>query len=447
MRSSHHPAPSVGRRRRLLPRIAAAAVAGVLAGTLAPGAALPARAAVAGMSAVDPQNGFPTWYSDGTVKLQLCYMAGAGCLSEPPNPEAPASYPENFPEEAFWFAAEASGGNLRLYEAGLEGAHLNGPVVPGEQMGFGRLRFVVDNLRAGASYTIRHPYGENTFVAERDPKVATRGRIKQTIDAGVCTPSPRVPCDWAGVGEAFLGPDAGTTTSTFLRQVGAAAGTLGDINTPRAVTGAPSGHNAVTISGPDAGGPGVDTLTVGQFTVQGLIFDGADAAPSTPDLAAASDSGRSSTDNITNVAAPTFTGTVPGIGATEASVGLIIDGATTPAVDGATLNGAYSLTLPTNLASGVHKGQARTPNPAYAVDPATGLPVDPAVPQYLTSGTLTFTVDTVAPPVAIVAPKPSNPSLDATPTVTFSGEAGAAVECQLLPSNPAWDPTCTSPKT
>src|SRR4051794_16816753 len=319
MRSSHHPAPSVGRRRRLLPRIAAAAVAGVLAGTLAPGAALPAHAAVAGLSGVDPQNGFPTWYSDGTVKLQLCYMAGAGCLSEPPDPGAPASYPNNFPEEAFWFDAQATGGNLGLYEAALEGAHVNGPVVPGEQMGFGRLRFVVDNLRAGASYTIKHPYGENTFVADRDPKVATRGRIKATIDAGVCAPTRATPCDWAGVGEAFLGPDAATTTSTFLRQVGAPAGTLGDINTPRAVTGAPSGLNAVTITGPDAGGPGVDSLTVSQFTVQGLIFNGADAGPSTPDLAAASDSGRSASDNITNVPTPTLTGTVPGTGANEAT--------------------------------------------------------------------------------------------------------------------------------
>ncbi|MCW2803112.1 MAG: hypothetical protein JWN06_1329, partial [Propionibacteriaceae bacterium] len=68
------------------------------------------------MSPVDPQNGFPTWYSDGTNKLQLCYMAGAGCLSEPPNPDAPASYPDNFPEEAFWFQAAATGGNVS-YEA------------------------------------------------------------------------------------------------------------------------------------------------------------------------------------------------------------------------------------------------------------------------------------------------------------------------------------------
>ncbi len=419
----------------------------MLAAALSPLAAGPAAAATAGMSPVDPQTGFPTWYSDGSVKLQFCYMAGAGCLSEPPDPNSPASYPDNFPEEAFWFNAEASSGNLGLYEAALEGAHLNGVVQPGDQMGFGRLRFIVDNIKPGASYTITHPYGVNTFIAEQDPKVATLGRIKQTIDAGVCTPTTRVPCDWAGVGEAFLGDDAATTTSTFLKQVGAPAGTLGDITTARAVTGAPTGNNFVRVDGPDAGGPGINTLTVSTFTVQGLIFNGADDAPSTPDLAPASDSGKSPTDNITNVVTPTLTGSVPGVGASEATVELLVDGAATPAAATTTVAGAYSVALDTALSSGVHRVQARTPNPAYTVDPATGEPVDPAIPQHLTSGTLTFTVDTAAPPVTIVAPFPSNPTADTTPTLNFtSSEAGVSFACQLLPSNPDWDETCSSPK-
>jgi len=163
----------------------------------------------------------------------------------------------------------------------------------------------------------------------------------------------------------------------------------------------------VTITGPDAGGPGIDTLTVRQFTVQGLIYDGADAAPSTPDLATASDSGRSSTDNITNVAAAAFTGSVPGRGVTEASVELVVDGSATPAAQGVTLDGGYSIALPTDLPGGVHRISARTPNPAYQLDEA-GAPVDPSVPPFLTSGTLTFTIDT-PPPVSIVGsgPRPS----------------------------------------
>jgi hypothetical protein len=94
----------------------------------------------------------------------------------------------------------------------------------------------------------------------------------------------------------------------------------------------------------------------------------------------------------------------------------------------------------------VHRVAARTPNPAYTLNP-DGSPTNPAVAQFLTSTALTFTVDTTAPPVTIVAPFPSNPSADTTPTVSFTGEAGASFECRLLPSNPDWDPTCVSPKS
>ena len=418
----------------------------LLAAAMAPLAMLPAEAALAGVSPVDPQIGFPTWYSDGTVKLQLCYMAGSGCLSEPPNPGAPAAYPDNFPDEAFWFQASAEGGTL-LYEAALEAAHANEAVIPGDQQGFARLRFVMDGLVPGATYTFRHPYGVNTFTA--DPPGGKRpGEIKQTIDAGLCTPSPRNPCDWVGVGEAFLGDYKDGTTATFLRQIGAPAGTIGDINTARPVTGAPSGLNAVIVEGPNAGGPGVNTLRIDNFTVQGLIYDGPDAAPSTPDLAAASDSGRSNSDNTTNNTTPTFTGTVPGVGASEAPVEIVLDGAATPAATTTTVNGAYAVPLDAALAPGPHRVQARTLNPAYTVDPETGLPTDPAIPQYLTSGTLSFTVDTTAPTTSIIAPFPSNPSADATPTVTYrSDDPAASHECQLLPSNGSWDPTCVSPKS
>jgi len=396
---------------------ASVAAGALLTAALSPLAAVPASAAAAGVGPVDPSNGFPTWFSDGTVKLQLCYMAGAGCLSEPPDPAAPASYPDNFPEEAFWFAAEASGGNLRLYEAALEGAHVNGPVVDGEQMGFGRLRFRLNGLTPNASYTITHPYGVHTFTAD------ATGVINQTLDEGVCAPTATVACDWAGVGAAFLGDFGPGTTATFLRQDGAAPGTLGDINTARTVTGAPSGNNFVNVVGPNAGGPGVNTLTVNTFTVQGLIAEGTETGPSTPDLAAASDSGRSNADNITNVAAPTITGTLPA--GTSGPVQIRVDGG---APRTATLTGStYSLKL-APLANGNHAVQA--------------------VAGGLTSGTLNFRVDTVAPPVSIVSPFPSSPSLDNTPTLNFtSSDGGARFECQLQPTNVTWDPTCASPKT
>ena len=414
-------------------RLAPVAAGALLAAALAPLGAAPAGAETAGMGPVDQANGFPTWYSDGTVKLQLCYMANAGCLTEPPDPNSPASYPDNFPDEAFWFNAEASGGNLGLYEAALEAAHVNGPVVDGDQMGFGRLRFRLNNLVAGASYTITHPYGVHTFTAEPDPKDPRLGEINVTLDEG-CTPSATAACDWASVGASFLGDFTSGSTATFLRQDGAAAGTLGDINTSTTVTGAPSGTNAVIVTGPDAGGSGVDTLTVNTFTVQGLIDGASDGAPSAPDLAAASDTGRSSTDNVTRVTTPTITGTLPA--GASGPVQLIVDGGAPRAT---TLTGStYSATLAA-LPQGVHRVQSRITNPAFAADPTQ--------PQFLVSSTLTFTVDTSAPAVSVTAPFPSTPSLDNTPTLSFSGEAGSRFECQLQPSNPIWDATCASPKT
>ncbi|MFP3461781.1 FG-GAP-like repeat-containing protein [Arthrobacter globiformis] len=398
-------------------RLAPAVAGALLAAALSPLGALPAHAETAGMGPVDPANGFPTWFSDGTVRLQFCYQAGQGCLTEPPDPSAPASYPDNFPDEAFWFGAEASSGNLRLYEAALEGAHANGPVVDGDQMGFGRLRFRLNGLTPNASYTITHPYGLHTFTADAD------GVINQTLDQGVCAPSLATPCDWAGVGAAFLGDFGRGTTATFLRQDGAAPGTLGDINTARTVTGAPSGNNFVRVVGPNAGGSGVNILTVNTFTVQGLIATDSVGGPNTPDLAAASDSGRSNSDNITRVATPTITGTLPA--GTAGPVQLIVDGGAPRA---ATLTGStYSLTLPA-LANGPHSVQA--------------------VAGGQNSGTLRFTVDTVAPPVSIVSPFPSSPSLDNTPTLNFtSSDPQARFECQLQPTNTVWDPTCASPKT
>lgn len=396
-------------------RLAAVVSGALLAASLAPLTALPGSAATAGMGPVDETNGFPTWYSDGTVRLQLCYEAGKGCLSEPPNPGA-ASYPDNFPDEAFWFAAMADVGTIGSYEAALEAAHANEVVNDGDQMGFGRLRFRFDGLQAGASYTITHPYGEHTFEAD------ATGVINQTLDEG-CEPTATTPCDWAGVGASFLGAYATGSTATFLKQEGAAAGTIGDINTARAVTGAPSGNNFVRVDGPNAGGPGMNTVTTNLFTVQGLIATATEAGPSTPDLAAASDSGRSSTDNITKVTTPTLTGTLPA--GTTGPVEVSVNGGTAQA---ATVTGStYSVTL-APLAQGPHTVLARA--------------------GAQTSGTLTFTVDTTAPTASVTAPFPSTPSADNTPTLNFSSpDPQARYECRLLPTNADWDPTCSSPKT
>ena len=58
-------------------------------------------------------NGFPSWYRDSTgIRLEGCWQTGDP-LCEPladeiPNPDAPSSYPDNFPGEHFYQMADAS---------------------------------------------------------------------------------------------------------------------------------------------------------------------------------------------------------------------------------------------------------------------------------------------------------------------------------------------------
>ncbi|WP_458115772.1 FG-GAP-like repeat-containing protein [Arthrobacter sp. D2-10] len=411
---SNHPYavdPPTGRRTL---RLTSSVLTGALLITaLAPFAAAPAQAATAATGPISTLHGYPEWYDDGTIKLALCYEAGRGCLSEPPNPELPVSYPDNFPDESFWFAASADVGTLGSYEAALEAAHANDAVVPGDQIGFGRLRFRFEGLQANGSYTFTHPYGVHTFTADGE------GVINETIDDG-CADTP---CNWEAVGQAFLGDYAVGTTARFLRQTTAPAGTIGDINTARTVTGAPSGNNSVSIVG-----PGVNQST-NLFTVQGLIADVVDGAPSTPDLDTLSDSGRSNADNITNDTTPTFSGTATA----GATVELVVNGVGTGVTAVASATGAYTLTPTTALTSGAYRVQARV-----VTDATTG--------AVATSGTLQMTVDTAAPAAPTFQSTPSNPSADTTPSFTFSGEASANFECQLLPSNATWR-ACTSPHT
>ncbi|WP_052510752.1 VCBS repeat-containing protein [Crystallibacter crystallopoietes] len=414
-------------RRRPFKRLATTATAAaVLAAAFAPLSIAPAQAELPGAGPIDPANGYPMWYSDGTVRLQFCYTAELGCLSTPPN-AGPASYPDNFPDEAFWYAATADIGDIGSYEAALEGAHANEAVVDGDQIGFARLRFRLTGLVDGATYTITHPYGVHTFEAVAGN---SGGEINETIDAGECTPGA---CDWDGVGRAFLGDYGNGTTATFLRQVNPPAGKIGDPNVATAVTGAPSGNNFVRVDGPNAGGPGINTITASSFAVQGVISDTTDGAPSMPDLAAASDSGSSSTDNITNNTTPTFTGSA----ADGSTVELLVDGAV--AGSAVATGGNYSIPVTAALAEGPRRVTARIANPAS--------PADPTAAAFLTSGELAMTVDTTPATVTFGSGLPSNPSLTNTPSFNFSTtENGATFECQLLYTNSAWG-SCATGKT
>ena len=156
-----------------------------------------------------------------------------------------------------------------------------------------------------------------------------------------------------------------------------------------------------------------------------LVVDTTAPAVSVPDLDAASDSGASNSDNITNATSPVFTGTAEA----GSTVQLLVDGTLAGTAVTADANGDWSITL-TGLAEGTRQIAAR------ATDTAG---------NETTSGDLTIEVDTTAPAV-------SAPDLDAASdtgtsdtdnitsqtTLDFTGtaEANSTVELWLDGATP-----------
>jgi len=172
-----------------------------------------------------------------------------------------------------------------------------------------------------------------------------------------------------------------------------------------------SGANTISVTATDLAGNVAGPVSYG-FTI-----DTTAAAPSTPDLTSASDLGASPTDNVTNVAAPTFTGAGAEAGATVT----LFNGATAVGTGTAAADGSWSVTTST-LTAGTLSITAKQTDIAGNVSAA--------------SSALTVTLDTTAPaaPTALTLDAASdsgtpsdNITNDDTPTITGSGEVGATV--------------------
>lgn len=184
------------------------------------------------------EHGFPAWYRDSNgVRLEACTTLDdplcATLPDEVPNPDAPVSWPDNFPGEFFYQLAGASvtgpGVDMTL-ALDFEGAFLNGPAVDGEQMVFGRVR-VRDKTIADGEYRVTHPYGVDEFVA------AGEG-INFTEDIGATA---------GAFGEAL-----GSRIGPFLKwdpsvAPAAPAGYIGDPGVEHQVVGSPYGTNFVSV--------------------------------------------------------------------------------------------------------------------------------------------------------------------------------------------------------
>jgi len=305
----------------------------VLAVVMLLGVVQASHAVLTAVGPTSPATGyFPVWYQDNnTLSLELCLSQAVGpngpmCVLLPSPPyfdeTLPVVFPVNFPDESFWFAADAilENGNATVslrYVAALEAAFANGGVVNGDQVSFGRIRFFADVPTPG-TYTITHPYGVDVF----NVTVTGAGReIQFTRDIGLGAPG-----NFTGALNGDIGPflqasaTPGDNPNPFI-QVGSEF-FIGDPNVTQAVTGSPDNTNFLRIQG-----PGID-LQTDQFTLAGKVFGGVLPANVTVDRATYSRSAAgantvdvfSTTDNTSYLLTFRDTITPPVSPATETSM-------------------------------------------------------------------------------------------------------------------------------
>lgn len=219
---------------------------------------------------IDPANGFPLFYADGQgTAVCPCLSNPAMCgllnfvLDPIPGLAFPLNYGGTFPTEATYFAAQAemptdNGGKATLALA-ITGSFSTGFVLPGDQMGSARIRVRADNLVAGATYRVTHPYGTLDLIS-----AGGRRSINQTLDYGLLAGDFTAPL--ASPLFPFLRWD-----SPLLPTDDAARRYLGDPNVAHTVTGSPTGNNLFRIEGPSVGGPGIDSIETDLFFVAGQV--------------------------------------------------------------------------------------------------------------------------------------------------------------------------------
>src|SRR3954449_13496345 len=258
----------------LLLCLAAISAAGV---ALAAVVGTPNRGHLVAVGPTSSDSGFPVWYKDDTgLRLEPCLdpkdahcpsQAAAGAM---PDTTKPVSFPDNFPKEFFYQLAQSSftlpSGAKALGVFDLEGSFAPpATTAPDQQIVFGRVRFRIEGLQAGATYTITHPYGV-------DQLVATNGSINYTEDVGLA------PGQFGDALNSRIGP--------FLKwdpnvAPAAPAGYTGDGITAHAITGSPMGTDFFRIEGPGVGigaalanqcpTPSPDCVQNTQFIVQGKL--------------------------------------------------------------------------------------------------------------------------------------------------------------------------------
>jgi CSLREA domain-containing protein len=228
-------------------------------------------------------------------------------------------------------------------------------------------------------------------------------------------------CSFAGAGDV-VGVDPGVSSS--LADNGGATLTHAlNFGNPALNSGDPSGCKdlnglALPFDQRGAGFP----RTVSAFCDKGALESPTVTPPGAPDMAAASDSGSSSSDNNTKVQTPAFSGTCVTGNQIQLQVDAINVAPTVPCA-----SGSYAITVSAIIADGTHAITAT----------ATSASV-----TSLRSVPLTVTIATV-PPIISIGTHPPNPDTNPNPTFGFSSnEAGSVFQCS---QNGVSYGACTSP--
>lgn len=116
----------------------------------------------------DPITHYPLWYEDTNgLRLNICRDPNS-CFFAPPNPALPVSYPDNWPDESFYYGMNCvmiGANNCKAtFVTALEAAYDGGgPLQQFAEIVFSRVRIVVTpgtiGLRADNLYQFDHPYG------------------------------------------------------------------------------------------------------------------------------------------------------------------------------------------------------------------------------------------------------------------------------------------------
>ncbi|GAB2748106.1 hypothetical protein GCM10027039_02200 [Terrabacter koreensis] len=255
------------------------------------------------------------------------------------------------------------------------------------------------------------------------------------LEARVIAPNQRfsngkrsIRADFTGAADGTLAYDtpAGTSWTATFRLPGSIDG-LSDAD--RAVN-AQNESRGMWLGGTPAAGNELTIFEAGAVGGPSLPCQApAERGPSTPDLLAISDSGASATDNITNVATPTFGGNRDAT--TADRINLYVDGVLAGSTTAIAANGTWAVAPDAPLTNGVHTITAGESSAGGA--------------ETMGLGSLQVTVDTVAPAAGVITGKPAAASSVRSPRFTFTGEAGAAFTCGLTPGAAA--AACVSGKT